>query len=187
VPYGQRDVDRLSLVIEAGAGAGLSHDAVRQLVRDVDPDVPVDRAESLATRYAATGEQTRFLAFLVSAFAAIGLLLAVVGTYATMAHALARRVRELGIRVALGARTDAVFRLVLGRALAVAAAGILAGMLLALVLTRFLESYIYGIGTRDPFTFSAAALLIGLVVLLACIGPARRASRVNPNDVLRLE
>lgn len=185
VPYGQRAVNRLSLIIEAGAGAGLSQDMVRRLVHDVAPDVPIDRIESLATRYAATGEQTRFLTFLVSVFAAIGILLAVVGTYATTAHALARRVRELSIRVALGARAGAVFRLVLGRALLIAAVGIAAGMLLSLALTRFLDSHIHGVTARDPIAFSAAALLIGVCALLASVGPAIRATRVNPNEVLR--
>jgi predicted permease len=185
VPYGQRDVNRLSLVIEADAGAGLSQDMVRRLVGDVASDVPIDRIDSLSERYAATGEQTRFLTFLVSAFAAIGLFLAVVGTYATTAHALARRGRELGIRVALGARAGAVFRLVLGRALTIAAVGIAAGMLLSLALTRFLDSYVYGVTARDPITFAAAALLIALCALLAAVGPAFRATRVNPNDVLR--
>jgi ABC-type antimicrobial peptide transport system permease subunit len=158
---------------------------VRRLVGDVASDVPIDRIDSLSERYAATGEQTRFLTFLVSAFAAIGLFLAVVGTYATTAHALARRGRELGIRVALGARAGAVFRLVLGRALTIAAVGIAAGMLLSLALTRFLDSYVYGVTARDPITFAAAALLIALCALLAAVGPAFRATRVNPNDVLR--
>jgi len=185
VPYAQRDVPRLSLVLEMGAGAGLSHDAVRRLVRDVAPDVPVDRVESLAARYATTGEQTRFLTFVVSVFAGIGLVLAVVGTYATTAHALARRIRELGIRMALGARSGTVFRLVLGRAMTIAGIGIAAGMLLSLALTRFLEGYIYGVTARDPVAFAAAALLIGTCALLASVGPALRATRVNPNDVLR--
>lgn len=187
VPYGQRDVDRLSLVIETRSGAALSHEAVRRLVRDVDPALPIDRIESLGARYAVTGEQTRLLTFLVSVFAGIGLLLAVVGTYATTSHALARRVRELCIRVALGARPAAVFRLVLARGLAITAVGIGAGMLLSLVLTRFLESYIHGITARDPITLAAAALTIGMCALLASVGPAIRATRVDPNDVLRSE
>jgi putative ABC transport system permease protein len=187
VPYGQRDVNRLSLIMEAGAAAGLSHDVIRSLVRDVDANVPIDRIESLGTRYAATSEQTRLLTLLVSLFAAIGLLLAAIGTYATTSHALARRMRELGIRMALGARTGAVFRLVLHRALVIAAAGIVAGMFLSLGLTRFLSSYIYGVAARDPATFAAAALLIGLCALLASVGPAIRATRVDPNHVLRSE
>ena len=185
VPYAQRDANRLSLVLEMSAGAGLSHEAVRGLVREVAPEVPVDRIEALASRYAATGEQTRFLTFVVSVFAGIGLTLAVVGAYATTAHALARRIRELGIRIALGARSGAVFRLVLARAMTVGAVGIAAGVLLSFALTRFLERYIYGVTARDPVSFGAAALLLGTCILFASLGPAIRATRVNPIEVLR--
>ena len=185
VPYGQRDVNRLSLVLEARQGAVLAPEAIRQAVRDVAPDLPIDRMEPLASRYAATSAQSRFLTFLLSSFAAIALLLAAVGTYATTSHALSRRIRELGIRIALGATTHAVFRLVLTRALACAAAGIAAGLLLALALTRFLQSYIFGITARDPTTIATAALIIGACATLASLGPAIRAARVDPNDVLR--
>jgi predicted permease len=185
VPHGQRDVNRLSLMVELKRGAVVSTESIRELVRDVAPDLPIDRMEPLSTRYAATGEQARFLTFLLSAFAAIGLLLAVVGTYATAAHALSRRIRELGIRIALGAGSAAVFRLVLSRALALAAIGIAAGLLLTLVLTRFLESYLFGITARDPATVAAAALLIATCAALASVGPAIRAARVDPNEVLR--
>jgi predicted permease len=186
VPYGQRDVNRLSLVLEAAReGAVLAPEAIRQAVRDVAHDLPIDRMEPLASRYAATSAQSRFLTFLLSSFAAIALLLAAVGTYATTSHALSRRIRELGIRIALGATTRAVFRLVLTRALASAAAGIAAGLLLALALTRFLQSYIFGITVRDPATIAVAALIIGTCATLASLGPAIRAARVDPNDVLR--
>jgi putative ABC transport system permease protein len=187
VPYSQRDVNRMSLVLELQPGAVLAPETMRAVVRDVAPGLPIDRMEPLAIRYAETGEQSRFLTFLLSVFAAIGLLLAVVGTYATTAHALSRRIRELGIRIALGASTRAVFRLVLSRALLTASAGIMAGLLLALPLTRFLDSYIYGITARDPATVAAAALLIGISATLASIGPAIRAARVDPNNVLRID
>jgi ABC-type antimicrobial peptide transport system permease subunit len=95
--------------------------------------------------------------------------------------------RELGIRIALGAGSGTVFRLVLGRALTIAGIGIAAGMLLSVALTRFLEGYIYGVTVRDPVAFAGAALLIGTCALLASVGPAARATRVNPNDVLRGE
>ncbi|MGH7462559.1 MAG: FtsX-like permease family protein, partial [Longimicrobiales bacterium] len=128
---------------------------------------------------------SRFLMYLLSVFAGIGLLLAVVGTYATAAHLVSRRMRELGIRMALGARTGAVFRLVLSRGLLIAGSGIAAGLLLTLALARVLEGYVYGISARDPLTFTAAAGMIGVCAVFALLGPAVRAARVNPNDVLR--
>ena len=187
VPYGQRDIPRLALILEVTPGAQVTVDAMRSVVREVAADVPVDRMESLATSYATTADQTRFLTFLISVFAAIGLVLAVVGTYATASHAVSRRLRELGIRIALGARASAVFRLVLERALVAAGVGIAGGLLIALALARYLESYVYGVTARDPLTVAVAAVLIGACATLASLGPAVRAARVDPNEVLRRE
>jgi predicted permease len=187
VPLAQRNMGRLSLLLELRPGARLPAAEIRRLVRDVAPAVPVDDIASLDARYEATGQQTRFLTFLLSAFAAVGLLLAGVGTYATMSHMLSRRVRELGIRIALGARAASVFNLVITRALSIAAAGVAAGLALALLLSRFLAVYVYGISSRDPFTLTAACVVIGACVVLAALVPAVRAMRVQPGDVLRAE
>jgi hypothetical protein len=185
LPYGQRDIPRLSLVLERKPGAALDELEIRRLVREVAADVPVDRVAALDTRFAETAALFRFLTMLVTVFAVIGLLMAVVGTYATASHLLSRRTRELGIRVALGARAITVFRVVLTRAMIVALAGIAAGLVCTAALSRFLESYVYGIGARDPLTLAGAAMLIGAFAALASLGPAVRAARVDPNQVLR--
>ncbi len=187
VPYAQRDVDRLSLVLESRPGVVLTGDVIRRLVRDVAPDVPVDGFETLSDSYAATSDPVRFLAFLLSIFGGIGLLLACVGTYAIVSHVQSRRVRELGIRMALGAKSRTVFGLVLSRAMLIAGSGIAAGLLLALALAQFLEAYVFGITARDPLTLAVAALLIAACAALASLGPALRAARVQPNEVLRSE
>jgi predicted lysophospholipase L1 biosynthesis ABC-type transport system permease subunit len=185
-PYGQQDADRMSVLLELQPGASLPVDEIRQLVRDVAPDLPVDRVERLSARYAATTEQTRFLTLLLSVFAVLGLALAVAGTYATAAHALSTRTRELGIRVALGARTGMLFRLVLRRALAIVGNGIAAGIAITWPLTHFLDSQIYGITSHDPATLTMGAAVIALCAVLASLGPALRAMRVDPNQVLRI-
>jgi predicted lysophospholipase L1 biosynthesis ABC-type transport system permease subunit len=185
VPYGQRDIPQLALMLEVTPGAQVTAETMGSVVRAVAADVPVDRIELLATSYATTADQTRFLTFLISVFAAIGLVLAVVGTYATASHAVSRRIRELGIRIALGARAGAVFGLVLKRALMAAGLGIAGGLLLTLTLARYLESYVYGVTARDPLTVAVAALLIGTCALLASLGPALRAARIEPSEVLR--
>lgn len=187
LPYGQRDINRLSLVLETAPGVTITGASIRQLVRDVAADLPVDRIDNLADRYAATAAPSRFLAFLLSVFAGLGLLLAMVGTYATASHALSQRVRELGIRVALGARAGGIFGLVLGRALLVASVGLAAGLVSSLVLARFLEAYVFGITARDPVTLMSAVTVIASCVLLASLAPALRAARVDPNEVLRAE
>ena len=184
-PYAQRDINRLSLVLERKPGTRIEAADIRAFVREVAAEVPVDRVENLGTRYAATSALARFLALLLTLFGAIGLLLAVVGTYATATHLLSRRTRELGIRVALGARKSTVFRVVISRAVVISAIGIAAGLLSTLGLARFLEAYVYAIQPRDPLTLLAAALLIAVATTLASLGPALRATRVDPNRVLR--
>ncbi len=187
VPYQQRDIGRLNLVLEQRAGALVSADTIRQAVRDVAPDVPVDRIEGLATRYAATRAETRLLAALLTTFAVMGLVLAAIGTYATVSHAFSRRVREVAIRLALGAHASGVFRLVLSRALGIAAVGIAGGLALTLLLGRFLEGQLHGVTAHDPLTIGMAVLGIGVAVALAALRPGIKASRVDPNKVLRAD
>jgi predicted permease len=187
LPYRQRDVNRLSLLLEPNPGTTVSAETIRAIVRDVAPEVPVERIDLLAARYSATSAETRLLASLLTAFAAIGLLLAAIGTYATVSHAFSRRVREVAIRLALGADATGVLRLVLSRALAVAAIGIGAGLALTMLLSRFLEGQLHGVTAHDPLTTVLAAGLIGTAILLAALQPAIRMARVDPNRILRSE
>ena len=187
LPYQQRSVNRLSLLLEQNPGTSVSADAIRRMVRDVSPDVPVDRVDFLAARYDATSGEARLLASLLTAFGAIGLLLASIGTYATVSHAFSRRVREMAIRLALGADAATVFRLVLSRALAMASAGIAAGLALSLLLSRFLEGQLHGVTAHDPLVLTAAVTGIVLSVVVAAVGPAKRAARVDPNTILKSE
>jgi putative ABC transport system permease protein len=187
LPYRQRDVNRLSLLLEQAPGTTLGAETIRGIVRDVAPEVPVERIDFLAARYSATTAETRLLASLLTAFAGIGLLLAAIGTYATVSHAFSRRVREVAIRLALGADAAEVLRLVLSRALAVGAVGMAAGLALTMLLARFLEGQLHGVTARDPLTTVAAAGLIGLAIMLAALRPAIRMARVDPNQVLRSE
>jgi ABC-type antimicrobial peptide transport system permease subunit len=131
--------------------------------------------------------ESRFLTSLLTTFALLALLLAAVGTYATASYAMTHRLREMGIRMALGARARTLLGLLLGSAAVTMAAGIGAGTLLALFLVRFIESYVFGIGTRDPVAFLVAAIVLVAAALLASLMPALRAARVDPNRVLRAE
>jgi putative ABC transport system permease protein len=187
VPYEQRNINRLSLLIEQRPGTAVSAQQIRQIVREVSPEVPVDRIDFLTARYSGTSAETRLLASLLTAFAAMGLLLAVIGTYATVSHAFSRRVREVAIRMALGAHGARVFRLVLSRALSVAGVGIAAGLVLTMLLSRFLEGQLHGVSARNPLATAATAAGIAVSVALAALGPALRAAKVDPNKVLRSE
>ena len=185
LPHQQRDIGRLSLLIEPAPGVTIAAETIRRMVRELAADVPVDRIEALATRYISTRSQASLLASLLSAFAVVGLLLAAIGTYATVSHAFSRRVKEVAIRLALGAHTGRVFRFVLGRALSVAAIGIAIGLGLTVGLSRFLEGQLYGVTAQDPLMTAFAVAGIAAAVAVAALGPAMRAARVDPNKVLR--
>jgi ABC-type antimicrobial peptide transport system permease subunit len=185
VPYLQRDIGRLTLLVKQRPGATVSAATIRRMIHEQASDVPVDRLQPLESRYTATSANTRFLASLLSVFAGLGWLLAVVGTYATVSHVFARRVREVAIRLALGADAGRVFRLVLARALRIAGIGIGCGLVVTLILARFLEGQVHGVGVRDPLTLGVVTTVIGLSAAFAALAPAMRAARIDPNRVLR--
>jgi putative ABC transport system permease protein len=129
----------------------------------------------------------RFLMMLLSAFAGLALVLAAVGVYGVMSYTVAQRRREMGIRVALGASSLDVVRLVVGQASWLALAGVALGIVAALVLTRVLAGLVFEVGVRDPLTFVVIPLALAAVAILAAYLPARRAAGVDPVYALRTE
>jgi ABC-type antimicrobial peptide transport system permease subunit len=132
----------------------------------------------------------RFPMILLGAFAALALVLGAVGIYGVISYSVSRRVREIGVRVALGAGKRDVFRLVLGQGLRMVLAGLAIGVTAALALTRMLSSFsnlLYGVATNDPVTFFFVSALLTVVAMLACYIPARRAADVDPMTALRYE
>jgi putative ABC transport system permease protein len=124
---------------------------------------------------------------LFAVFSALALLLAAIGIYGVMAYAVSQRTGEIGIRMALGARTRDVMRLVLAQGGRLMVMGVLAGVVGALLLTRFLEKLLFDVSTYDPLTFVAITLLLAAVASVACLLPARRAARVDPMTALRTD
>jgi len=120
-------------------------------------------------------------------FAGTALLLAIAGIYGVLAYSVARRTREMGVRMALGATAGNVMRLILGQATVTTGIGIFLGLVGSFILMRFLQSMLFEVGTADPLTFAAVALLLVGVALLAAYLPARRATKVDPNVALRYE
>jgi predicted permease len=159
--------------------------AVERVVAELDPALPVAEVRTLEQNVARAMAEPRFLALLLGVFAGIALLLATVGTYGLMAHMVAERNREIGIRMAMGAEPAAVRGLVLRQGAALAGTGLVVGVLGALALTRFLGAQLYEVGTTDARTFVLVPLFLGAVALLACYVPARRATRVDPVEALR--
>ena len=160
---------------------------IRNETQALEKNLPLGNPERMSDRVTNSLYAARMGAMLLAVFGGLALLLASIGLYGVMAFAVSRRTRELGIRVALGARPGDVFRMVLRQGMTLVVAGLVIGLAVAWMLTRVLESFLYGVSTRDAFTFIAIPVLLTLVALLACYLPARRATKVEPLTALRYE
>jgi predicted permease len=160
---------------------------VRQVVRDMDSHVTLLNIAPMTDLVADRLGRRRLYSALLSAFAAGGLMLAVIGVYGVMACTVSSRTREIGVRVALGATSTTVMTLVLRRASLITAMGMTAGLAGSAAVTRYLESLLFGVRPLDPATFAGAAAVFALVALMAAIVPARRALRISPSLALRAE
>ena len=176
-----------SLIVRTDGDAMTLAGSVRAAVQAIDPSLPIVRARTLDEVIGASLTQRRFNMTLLIVFAAIALVLAVAGIYGTVAYAVAQRTQEIGIRVALGATTGEVLRLVLIDALKPVGGGLAIGMIAAFALTRALDRLVYGISTTDTVTFVTLPLFLGLVAMLASWLPALRATRVDPMIALRAD
>jgi putative ABC transport system permease protein len=175
-------------VLTRSAGEPLSlGPSLEHAISTLDPNVPVYDIKTMTQRYSEFLAYPRFRAELMGILAGLTLMLAAIGFYGVLAHMVAQRTQELGIRMALGAQKQEVLRMVIARGARLAFVGIACGIIAALVLTRALTALLFGVGAQDPaIFFGAAALLIG-VTLLACYIPARRAAKVDPMVALRYE
>ena len=161
--------------------------AVTRVIRDVDPALAVFGVEALDETLAQSIGEPRFTTSLLSLFAAMALVLAAIGIHGVLSLGVSERVREIGIRMALGARAGDVRARVLGEGLALAASGVAIGFGGALVLTQYLKTLLYSVAPSDPATFAAVGATLLVVAACASYLPARRATQVDPNDALRAE
>jgi predicted permease len=175
--------------------------AVRQVVRELDSNLPVTEVSSQTARSQATLGQERLYAGLLSFFGGLALLLAAIGLSGVLAYSVAQRTNEIGIRMALGAQTRDVLRLVIWQGMTLVLVGLVTGAACGYALKRLVESEyvrledwqrqfgekLYGVSAADPWTFGVIAALLTLVALAACYAPARRATKVDPMIVLRSE
>ena len=159
--------------------------AVRREVQAVDPAQPIYAVQTMNLVIENTVRDKSLNTTLLSVFASVSLLLAVIGVYGVMSYTVAQHTREIGIRMALGAQPGSILKLIVGRGLVLVSVGAVIGVLASFGLTRFIENMLFGVTPTDPLTFVMIVALLGLVALLACLIPAQRAMRVDPIVVLR--
>jgi putative ABC transport system permease protein len=176
-----------SLLVRSAGDPAAIVSAVRNQIRALDPAMAVYNIQTMQEHLRDAFFLPRLAATLFGVFGAIGLILAAVGLYGVMNYSVSRRTREIGIRMALGAQTGQVQRLIVRQGMVLAAIAIVVGLPAAFALSRLFTSVLYGIHNNDPATFTAVPLFLAAVALFACWLPARRAARVNPQIVLRCE
>jgi len=175
-----------NLVVRSVGGRSVSAE-IRALVASMNPNVPMTTAQS-AEDYTSLGLlPQRLAASVAGSLGVFGLILAAIGIYGVTAYAVARRTREFGIRLALGATSRDIFGMVLREGMRLAAAGSIVGLLLAAAAAQVLTSFLFGVAPLDPVAFTGAATLFAAIGLVACYVPARRATRVDPAIALRAE
>jgi len=175
------------LIAKSNGSAASAEAAIREAVRAADTNQPVSDMSAMDARIAESLGPQKFATNLLAVFAGLAILLAAVGLYGLISYSVTQRTNEFGIRMALGARPVDVLSLVLKQGAKLAIGGVFAGAVAGLMLTRAMQSLLYGVSAADPVSFAGAAVLLVLVALVACYIPARRATRVDPMIALRYE
>jgi putative ABC transport system permease protein len=187
MPYPQAPYRFMTVMIRTTADPASLAGAVRSQVQAIDPQQPVYDFKPMKEVIADSLAKRRLNMLLIGIFATVALVLAAIGIYGVMSYSVTERTREIGIRVALGARMGDVVRLVVRQGMTLALIGIAAGLVAALLLTRLIESLLYKVSATDPVTFVAITLLLAAVAFVACYIPAWRATKVDPMVALRYE
>jgi putative ABC transport system permease protein len=186
-PFAQDPFNEMYVAVKTDVDPHSIVSAVRAAVQSLDKYQAFYDVKTLDERLGASLAQQRFSMLLLALFAALALMLTAVGLYGVIAYAVTQRTHEIGIRMALGAQTGDVLKLILGQGLKLVALGVALGLAGALAMTGLLKSLLFEVSTTDPLTFSVIVLLLGGVALLACYIPARRAMKVDPLVALRYE
>jgi putative ABC transport system permease protein len=187
LPMAQEPWPNTVLLVRSKADAQALVAAVRAKIAEVDPNLPVTGVSSMEEVIGTSVAQPKLTMQFVGVFAGFALLLAVIGIYGVMAYSVTSRTQEMGIRLALGASPADILRMVVGQGMRLTFLGVVLGVIASLALTRLLATLLFGVHATDPIIFSAAAIVLVGAALIACYLPARRATRVDPIDVLRYE
>jgi len=187
VPNAQFGVEVLYVTMRLSPGSSSALPAARDILAEMDPTLAPTSTERIEDVIAEELAPTRFYLTLIGSFSLLALLLAAVGLYGVVAYAVSRRTREIGIRMALGARRDAVVGMVVREGLGPAVLGVVLGLAASLLGGRALSSLLYGVEPHDPVTLASVTGLLVAVVVVATVVPARRASHVPPTQALRTD
>jgi putative ABC transport system permease protein len=186
-PEAQMPLGRMSLVVQTQDEPKPFAGAITRAIRSVDKDLPIPRLQSLAELRADASARTRFTVTLLGAFAGIAMLLALVGLFGVLAHGVAQRTPEIGVRLAMGAEPATVFGMVLREGMRLVVVGVLAGTAAAAGATRLIASQLSGVESTDALTFGGVALLLCVAAFVAVCLPALRAAKVDPLVALQHE
>jgi predicted permease len=187
LPFPQNALGMTTFAVRTAGDPGMMLASIRRTVRDVDKDLPVFDIKTQIEQVERSLTQERFFPKLTGFFGLLALVLAAVGLYGVMSYSVAQRTHEIAIRMALGATEQSILRRVAGQGMLMAIIGIGIGTAAALGLTRFIASFLFGVGATDPATFVTISFALITVALGACLVPARRATRVDPMVALRYE
>ncbi len=187
VPQTQVPFDQMAMVVKTSGDPHSLISAATKQVAALDQDIPVFAAKTMEEYLSASVAAPRFSTTLLSIFAAVALVLTVVGLYGVMSYSVAQRTNEIGIRLALGAQSRDVLLMIVKQGGLLIGLGLVIGLAGAFALTRLLASLLFGVTAKDPLTFGAVAVLLAIVALLACYVPAWRATKVDPMEALRCE
>ena len=186
-PYRQKDVGFMSLVMRTTVEPATLIPVLRSRIQEVDKFTAIARVRTLNELISDSVAQPRFYTLLLAIFAGIALMLAAIGIYGVMAYTVSRRTHEIGIRIALGAETTRILRLVVGHGVALIAGGVVIGLAGAVALTRLMTGLLFGVTATDPAVYAIISLTLIAVALAACLFPARKATRIDPMVALRTE
>jgi len=187
VPAAQWTDSNMLLVVRSSTDPTTQINPVREVIREIDKDIPVYQVATMQELISSSVEQRRFTLLLLAVFSALALVLAAVGIYSVISFSVTQRTQEIGIRMALGARRFDVLRLIVFQGAPLVFGGVVIGLAGAFALTRLMDGLLFGVTATDPVTFVAVPVLLIVVGLAASLIPARRATRVDPMVALRYE
>jgi putative ABC transport system permease protein len=182
----QRPRPVITVIMQSDADPGLLTSAARGILQDLNPEIPA-KFRTFSQVYSASLGSRRFNVILIGVFGIVALLLATAGVFGVMAYSVSRRTHEIGVRVALGAGSGDVLRMILSQGLRTTFVGVAIGIAGSLALTRTVESLLFGVTATDPLTFGGVTLFLVGTALLGCYIPARRATKIDPTVALRYE